>query len=54
MNLIGYMEERFQNLEFIPSIYNQWGIGIHFCLGENIYQLKEKEELNLKKVPSCI
>ncbi|MEC1542540.1 hypothetical protein P9D52_20485, partial [Bacillus subtilis] len=23
MNLIGYMEERFQNLEFIPSIYNQ-------------------------------
>ncbi|AEP90918.1 conserved hypothetical protein [Bacillus subtilis subsp. subtilis str. RO-NN-1] len=49
MNLIGYMEERFQNLELIPSIYNQWGIGIHFCLGENIYQFKENEELNLKR-----
>ncbi|MFK3894256.1 DUF3885 domain-containing protein [Bacillus subtilis] len=49
MKIIEYMEERFQNLEFIPSIYNQWGIGIHFCLGENIYQLKEKEELNLKR-----
>ncbi|TDU12471.1 DUF3885 domain-containing protein [Bacillus subtilis] len=49
MNLIGYMEERFQNLEFIPSIYNQWGTGIHFCLGKNIYQLKENEELNLKR-----
>ena len=49
MKIMEYMEERFQNLEFIPSIYNQWGIGIHFCLGENIYQLKEKEELNLKR-----
>ncbi|KFF57094.1 hypothetical protein CM50_19455 [Bacillus subtilis] len=48
MNVIGYMEERFQNLELIPSIYNQWGTGIHFCLGENIYQLKANEELNLK------
>ncbi|MEC1581886.1 DUF3885 domain-containing protein [Bacillus subtilis] len=49
MKIMEYMEERFQNLEFIPSIYNQWSIGIHFCLGENIYQLKEKEELNLKR-----
>ncbi|WP_439846465.1 DUF3885 domain-containing protein [Bacillus subtilis] len=49
MKIMEYMEERFQNLEFIPSIYNQWGIGIHFCLGKNIYQLKENEELNLKR-----
>lgn len=43
------MEERFPSLELIPSIYNQWGIGIHFCLGENIYQIKENEELNYKR-----
>ncbi|MED4875787.1 hypothetical protein P9703_20410, partial [Bacillus subtilis] len=49
MNLMGYMEERFPRLELIPSIYNQWSLGIHFCLGENIYQLKENEELNLKR-----
>ncbi|MBU8569508.1 DUF3885 domain-containing protein [Bacillus subtilis] len=49
MKIMEYMEERFQNLEFTPSIYNQWGIGIHFCLGKNIYQLKENEELNLKR-----
>ncbi|MEC0457296.1 hypothetical protein P8794_21660, partial [Bacillus subtilis] len=42
MKIMEYMEERFQNLEFIPSIYNQWSIGIHFYLGGgNIYQLKE-------------
>ncbi|MGO0713511.1 DUF3885 domain-containing protein [Bacillus subtilis] len=49
MNLMGYMEERFPRLELIPSIYNQWSIGIHFYLRGNIYQLKENEELNLKR-----
>ncbi|MDO8225118.1 DUF3885 domain-containing protein [Bacillus cabrialesii] len=49
MKIKEYMDERFPSLELIPSIYNQWGLGIHFCLGENIYQLKENEELNLKR-----
>ncbi|MED4648397.1 DUF3885 domain-containing protein [Bacillus inaquosorum] len=49
MKIKEYMEERFPSLELIPSIYNQWGIGIHFCLGENIYQIKENEELNYKR-----
>ncbi|ASB70087.1 uncharacterized protein S100333_02195 [Bacillus subtilis subsp. subtilis] len=37
MNLMGYMEERFPRLELIPSIYNQWSIGIHFYLGGEIF-----------------
>jgi len=38
--------EKFPTLELIPSIYNQWGIGPHFILGGNIYQLKENVKLN--------
>lgn len=43
------MQEKFPSLELIPSIYYQWDIGIHFTLGENIYQLKDNGELNLER-----
>ncbi len=49
MKLKDYLQEKFPSLELIPSIYYQWDIGIHFTLGENIYQLKDNGELNLQR-----
>lgn len=47
MNLKHYLNEKFPTVELFPSIYYQWDLGIHFSLGGDLYQFKEKDELNL-------
>lgn len=49
MNVNDYLLEKFPSLQLVSSIYHQWEIGIHFTLGENIYQFKENGELNLDR-----
>lgn len=48
MKIVEYLNENFPTVELIPSVYYQWDIGIHFSLGEGIYQFKENGELNLE------
>jgi len=48
MTIEEYLQEQFPSLELIPSIYNQWDIGIHFSLGKSSYLLKENDEMNLE------
>ena len=49
MNLQHYMNKKFPTVKLTPSIYYQWETGIHFTLGENIYQFKKNDELNLDR-----
>lgn len=48
MDLQAYLETAFPALVLKPSIYNQWKHGIHFELGQGMYQFNENDELNLK------
>ncbi len=48
MELREYLITTFPGLILKPSLYNQWDIGIHFELGEGIYQFKD-DKLNLKR-----
>lgn len=48
MRIIEYLNENFPTVELIPSVYYQWEIGIHFSLGEGIYQFKQNGDLNLE------
>ncbi|TDL85378.1 DUF3885 domain-containing protein [Vibrio vulnificus] len=49
MNIMDYLNGRFPTVELVPSIYYQWGIGIHFSLGGEIYQFKENDEINIER-----
>ncbi|MEK4029602.1 DUF3885 domain-containing protein [Pseudobacillus sp. FSL P4-0506] len=49
MDVAEYLKKRFPSIELVPSIYNQWDIGIHFSLGTEIYQFKENGGLNLER-----
>lgn len=49
MNMDKYLNENFPSVNLVPSIYYQWDIGIHFSLGEEIYQFKENGKLNLER-----
>ncbi|MGD6842440.1 DUF3885 domain-containing protein [Bacillus infantis] len=49
MEVKAYLERTFPNLILKPSLYCQWDIGIHFELGNGIYQVKEDGELNLHR-----
>ncbi|MFT9847063.1 DUF3885 domain-containing protein [Aneurinibacillus sp. REN35] len=40
MELTEYLTTTFPGLILKPSLYRQWDIGIHFELGDGIYQLK--------------
>lgn len=46
MKLINYLQASFPAVELIPSIYYQWDIGVHFSLGNNIYQFTDDDKLN--------
>lgn len=48
MKIVDYLNEKFPTVVLVPSVYYQWDIGIHFSLGEGIYQFKENRELNLE------
>ena len=48
MKIVDYLNEKFPTVVLVPSVYYQWDIGIHFSLGEGIYQFKENGELNLE------
>lgn len=48
MTIKPYLNEKFPNLQLIPSLYEQWDIGIHFFLGKNIHQFKHNGQLNDK------
>ena len=48
MKIADYLNEKFPTVVLVPSVYYQWDIGIHFSLGEGIYQFKENGELNLE------
>lgn len=49
MELNEYLNTFFPGLILKPSLYHQWDIGLHFELGEGIYQFKEgTDELNLE------
>ena len=47
MKIVDYLNEKFPTVVLVPSVYYQWDIGIHFSLGEGIYQFKENGKLNL-------
>ncbi|MEC2072460.1 DUF3885 domain-containing protein [Alkalihalophilus marmarensis] len=47
MELNEYLAYSFPGLHLKPSLFNQWHIGIHFELGENLYQFKYGNKLNL-------
>ena len=49
MNITEYLNKNFPSVKLVPSIYYQWNIGIHFSLGEEIYQFKENGKLNLER-----
>lgn len=49
MNIEEYLNEKFPFVKLEPSIYYQWDIGIHFSLGEEIYQFNENDKLNLDR-----
>ena len=49
MNIEEYLNENFPTVKLVPTIYYQWDIGIHFSLGEEIYQFKENDKLNLER-----
>lgn len=49
MKLINYLQASFPADELIPSIYYQWDIGVHFSLGNNIYQFTDDDKLNPKR-----
>lgn len=48
MDLQTYLEKTFPGLVLKPSVYNQWKTGLHFELGQGIYQFTENDELNLQ------
>jgi Domain of unknown function (DUF3885) len=41
-----YLNTTFPGLHLMPSLYHQWEIGLHFELGEGIYQLTDDGRLN--------
>ena len=49
MNITEYLNKNFPTVELVPTVYYQWDLGIHFSLGEGIYQLRENGELNLER-----
>ncbi len=49
MNIMDYLNSRFPTVKLVPSIYDQWDIGVHFSLGGEMYQFKEKDKLNLER-----
>lgn len=49
MNIEAYLIKNFPTVDQMPSIYYQWDMGNHFSLGEEIYQFKEKDTLNLER-----
>jgi hypothetical protein len=50
MELKEYLNINFPGLVLKPSLYYQWDIGIHFELGNEIYQFKSgKDQLNLNR-----
>ncbi|MFS0881087.1 DUF3885 domain-containing protein [Metabacillus niabensis] len=48
MELKEYLQTTFPGLDLVPSLYNQWNIGLHFELGRDLYQFKEDGRLNLE------
>ncbi|MBP3951745.1 DUF3885 domain-containing protein [Bacillus suaedae] len=44
-----YLNTYFPGLCLGASLYNQWDTGIHFELGEGIYQIKDDDTLNLDR-----
>ncbi|MGW9103386.1 DUF3885 domain-containing protein, partial [Priestia megaterium] len=50
MELKEYLNINFPGLVLKPSLYYQWDIGIHFELGNEVYQLtSEKGQINLNR-----
>lgn len=44
-----YLHTYFPGLNLEPSLYHQWPIGLHFELGEGLYQFKEgTDDLNME------
>ncbi|MGE7839270.1 DUF3885 domain-containing protein [Lysinibacillus sp. NPDC093712] len=46
MDLGQYLTSTFPGLTLVPSLYQQWDIGIHFELGAGMYQFKDDGSLN--------
>lgn len=46
MDVTSYMKIHFPSVQLKPSLTEQWGIGIHFSLGNEIYQLEANHRLN--------
>ncbi|ARK32542.1 DUF3885 domain-containing protein [Halalkalibacter krulwichiae] len=49
MELRNYLNHVFPGLYLKPSLYHQWEIGIHFELGEGMYQFTDEDKLNLNR-----
>ncbi|WP_281202843.1 DUF3885 domain-containing protein [Cytobacillus kochii] len=49
MELSNYLQSQFPGLKLMPSIYQQWNIGIPFTFAEEIYQFNEQGQLNMDR-----
>lgn len=49
MELSNYLQSQFPGLKLMPSIYQQWNIGIPFTFAEEIYQFNEQGQLNMNR-----
>ncbi|UTR15502.1 DUF3885 domain-containing protein [Salipaludibacillus sp. LMS25] len=49
MELRDYLNTFFPGLCLQPSLFIQWDVGIHFELGEGIYQFKDGNRLNIDR-----
>lgn len=49
MELSNYLQSQFPGLKLMPSIYQQWHIGIPFTFAEEIYQFNEQGQLNMDR-----
>lgn len=49
MELSNYLQSHFPGLKLMPSIYQQWNIGIPFTFAKEIYQFNEQGQLNMDR-----
>ncbi|MDI7744194.1 DUF3885 domain-containing protein [Lysinibacillus fusiformis] len=47
MELRGIMDKHYNGLSLTPDFYHQWNMGIHLELGNDIYQFKDNNCLNM-------
>lgn len=49
MELKEFMKKHYNDLSLTPDFYHQWKVGIHVELGNDIYQMDDNEQINMKR-----